>query len=210
LHLVATCSDAIFAYDILQQNKVDLIFLDIHLPKLKGLDFLETLPISPKVIITSAYNEYALKSYDYNVIDYLQKPIAFNRFLKAVNKTMPQLTETNSHLIPQVNTPPTEAPFLFLNVDKKKVKILLNDILYIESLREYIKISTLQKSILTKLQIGQIEQTLEKNNFIRVHRSYIVNKNKIEAYSASFLEINNVEIPIGRSYKELVQGVFGV
>jgi DNA-binding LytR/AlgR family response regulator len=206
LHLVATCGDAVFAYDILQSNLIDLIFLDIHLPKLKGFDFLNSLKNPPHIIVTSAYNEYALQGYEYNVLDYLQKPIAFNRFLKAINK-IPTQQKPIPTTIPHKNI---EALSLFFNVGKKKVKIFLDDILYIESLREYIRVVTRKKTILTKFQIGQIEKLLEDNNFIRVHRSFIVAKNKVEAFTAVSVEIENKEIPVGRSYKELVQSVFEI
>ncbi len=206
LHLVATCGDAVFAYDILKSNIIDLIFLDIHLPKLKGFDFLNSLKNPPHIIVTSAYNEYALQGYEYNVLDYLQKPIAFNRFLKAINK-IPTQQKPIQTTIPHKNI---EALSLFFNVGKKKVKIFLDDILYIESLREYIRVVTRKKTILTKFQIGQIEKLLEDNNFIRVHRSFIVAKNKVEAFTAVSVEIENKEIPVGRSYKELVQSVFEI
>ncbi len=206
LHLIATCGDAVFAYDVLQSNVIDLIFLDIHLPKLKGFDFLNSLKNPPNIIVTSAYNEYALQGYEHNVLDYLQKPIAFNRFLKAINKIPTQQKPIHT-AIPHQNT---EALSFFFNVGKKKVKIFLDDILYIESLREYIKVVTHKKTILTKFQIGQIEKLLEDNNFIRIHRSFIVAKNKVDAFTAVSVEIENKEIPVGRSYKELVQSIFEI
>jgi len=203
LNLTAVCTDAIYAMDILQKEKVDLIFLDIHLPKLKGLDFIKTLKHPPQIIITTAYHEYALKSYEYNVLDYLLKPIEFNRFLMAVNK-LNQSTETK---LAQQTAQTQERKHIFFNVSKKKVKVFLDEILYIESLKEYIRIATVNKTIITKFQIGQIEEMLTKNNFIRVHRSFIVSKNKIDAFTATDVEINNKQIPIGRSYKELVQSI---
>ncbi|MGB4844073.1 MAG: response regulator [Ferruginibacter sp.] len=203
LNITAVCTDAIYAMDILQKEKVDLIFLDIHLPKLKGLDFIKTLKHPPQIIITTAYHEYALQSYEYNVLDYLLKPIEFNRFLMAVNK-LNQSTETK----PAQQTAQTqERKHIFFNVSKKKVKVFLDEILYIESLKEYIRIATVNKTIITKFQIGQIEEMLTKNNFIRVHRSFIVSKNRIDAFTATDVEINNKQIPIGRSYKELVQSI---
>ena len=204
LELKAICSDAIYAMETLQHKKIDLIFLDIHLPKLKGLDFIKTLKNPPLIIITSAYQEYALQGYELNVIDYLLKPIEFNRFLMAVNK-----------LIQQNNTEPSIVlsdagnirQYLFFNVSKKKIKVYLDEILYIESLKEYIRITTKEKSILTKFQLGQIEELLAKNNFLRVHRSFIVAKNKIDAFTATDIEIDKKQIPIGRSYKALVIGM---
>ncbi len=201
LQLKAKCSDAIFAMEILQNEKIDLIFLDIHLPKLKGLDFVKTLRNPPQIIITTAYQEYALQGYELNVIDYLLKPIEFSRFLMAMNKLKRQ-KETVSPVNPVATS--TERAHLFLNVSKKKVKVFLDEILYIESLKEYIRITAKNKSILTKFQLGQIEEMLAKNNFLRIHRSFIVAKDKIEAFSATDIEINGKQLPIGRSYKEQV------
>ncbi|NII28719.1 response regulator transcription factor [Pseudoflavitalea sp. X16] len=204
LELKGVASDAIFAMELLQQQKIDLIFLDIHLPKLKGFDFIRTLKQPPHIIITSAYHEYALQGYEYNVVDYLLKPIEFSRFLMAVNKL-------KQSPVPAVSItsfiPPPERAYLFFNVSKKKVKVYLDEILYIESLKEYIRIYTKTKNILTKFQLGQIEELLAKNNFLRIHRSFIVAKDKIEAFTATDVEIAGKQIPIGRSYKELVQSI---
>lgn len=205
LNLKAVCGDALFAMDLLQREKIDLMFLDIHLPKLKGLDFLESLTNPPFVIVTTAYNEYAIQGFELNVLDYLLKPIRFNRFLKAVNKLRQQ---TEPAPAPVYNQPvPADRAHIFFNVGKKKVKIYFEDILYIESLREYIKITTREKNILTKYQLTEIETVLKNSNFLRIHRSFIVAKDKITAFTATDVEINNRQIPIGRSYKELVMGV---
>ncbi|MEP7377474.1 MAG: LytTR family DNA-binding domain-containing protein [Chitinophagaceae bacterium] len=204
LQLKAICGDAIYAIEILQKEKVDLIFLDIHLPKLKGLDFIKTLKHPPHVIIVSAYHEYALQGYEYNVIDYLLKPVEFSRFLMAVNKLRQSV---QAETIVPSSTHSNERAYLFFNVGKKKVKIFLDEVLYIESLKEYIRIFTKTKSILTKFQLGQIESMLAKNNFIRVHRSFIVAKDKIDAFTAAEIEVNGKQIPVGRSYKELVQSI---
>lgn len=204
LELKGIASDAIFAMELLQQQKIDLIFLDIHLPKLKGFDFIRTLKQPPHIIITSAYHEYALQGYEYNVVDYLLKPIEFSRFLMAVNKL-------KQSPVPAVSItsfiPSPERAYLFFNVSKKKVKVYLDEILYIESLKEYIRIYTRTKNILTKFQLGQIEELLAKNNFLRIHRSFIVAKDKIDAFTATDVEIAGKPIPIGRSYKELVQSI---
>lgn len=207
LDLHAICPDAIYAMDILQKEKIDLIFLDIHLPKLKGLDFIKTLKNPPQIIIISAYHEYALQGYEYNVVDYLLKPIEFSRFLTAVNKlkqfSPTERTVTNIYQYP-------EREYLFFNVNKKKIKVFLDEILYIESLKEYIRIVIKGgQSILTKFQLGQIDELLAKNNFLRVHRSYIVAKDKVDAFTATDVEIAGKEIPVGRSYKETVQSVLG-
>ncbi|MBC7828079.1 MAG: response regulator transcription factor [Chitinophagaceae bacterium] len=204
LSLKGICNDAIYALEMLQREKVDLIFLDIHLPKLKGLDFIKTLKHAPQIIITSAYHEYALQGYEYNVVDYLLKPVEFSRFLAAVNKLKPDLIPETAQT---ANIGREERRFLFFNVSKKKVKIYLDEILYIESLKEYIRIYTKSRSILTKFQLGEIEQLLSKAEFIRVHRSFIVAKDKIEAFTTTDIEINGKQVPVGRSYKELVQSI---
>lgn len=202
LELKGICTDAIYAMEKLQQEPVDLIFLDIHLPKLKGLDLLRSLPHPPQVIITTAYQEYALQGYEFNVLDYLLKPIEFSRFLMAVNKLKQATTATSVSIAPL-----PQRMHLFFNVNKKKIKIYLDEILYIESLKEYIRIITKDKSILTKFQLGQIEELLARNNFLRIHRSFIVAQDKIEAISATDVEINGQSLPIGRSYKELVMNI---
>jgi DNA-binding LytR/AlgR family response regulator len=201
LQLKGICTDALYAMDLLQKEKIDLVFLDIHLPKLKGLDFIKALQKPPQVIITSAYQEYALQGYELNVVDYLLKPIEFNRFLMAVNK----LKERETGAVAPAAV--TERAALFFNVSKKRVKVYIDDILFIESLKEYIRITTKDRSILTKFQLGQIEEMLAKNGFLRIHRSFLVARNKIDAFSATDVEIGGKQIPIGRSYKELVMEV---
>lgn len=197
------CSDAIIALEVLQKEKIDLIFLDIHLPKLKGLDFIKSLKNPPPIILTTAYHEFALQGYEYNVLDYLLKPIEFSRFVMAVNK-LKQPVEAKSGQMPPIEK---ERKSIFFNVSKKKVKVYLDEILYVESLKEYIRIVTSSNSILTKYQLGEIEEILTKNNFLRIHRSFIVSIDKIDAYTATDVEINNKQIPIGRSYKDLVQSI---
>jgi len=203
LELKGICVDAIYAMEFLQKEKIDLLFLDIHLPKLKGLDFVRTLKNPPSIIITSAYHEYALEGYELNVVDYLLKPIEFSRFLMAVNKLRQAPAVNSNRQIATVN----ERAFMFFNVSKKRIKVYLDEVLYIESLKEYIRIFTKEKSILTKFQLGEIEELLSRGDFLRVHRSFIVARNKIDAYSATDIEIQGKQIPIGRSYKELVQSI---
>ena len=203
LELVKVCSDAIYAMEVLQQEKIDLLFLDIHLPKLKGIDFIKILKKPPQIIITSAYQEYALQGYEYNVIDYLLKPVEFSRFLMAVNK----IKTGSDNISTSITTTAAERAHLFFNTSKKKVKVYIDEILHIESLKEYVRIVAKDKVILTKFQLGQMEELLTKNNFIRVHRSFIVAKDKIDAFTATDIEINGKQIPIGRSYKELVISV---
>ncbi len=202
LQLKAVCANAILATEVLRNHSIDLIFLDINLPKLKGLDFVKTLQYPPRIILTTAYHEYALQGYEHNVLDYLLKPIEFSRFLKAVNKlTSPTIIPTSASV--------EDRKYQFFNVNKKMVKVFFDEILYIESQREYIKISTKTRSILTKLSMAEMEELLQHENFVRVHRSFIVAKDKIEAFSATDIDINGKQIPIGRGYKEEVWAVLG-
>jgi DNA-binding LytR/AlgR family response regulator len=204
LDLVNIYEDALFALEALKKQRVDVIFLDIHLPKLKGLDFIKTLKSPPQIIITSAYREYALDGYELNVTDYLLKPINFNRFLMAVNK----LKNQQESEVSSVSAPHTgERSHLLININKKKIKVFYDEILYIESRKEYINIVTEKESYLTKYQLTDIEAELDKASFMRIHRSFIVARNKIKAFNAAEVELGGQVIPIGRSYKELVLGV---
>jgi len=201
LKLACCCTDALYAMETLQQFDIDLMFLDIHLPKMKGLDLITVLTKPPKIIITTAYQEYALQGYEFNVIDYLLKPIEFSRFLKAVNKI-----EQSKEIILAARPValPTERVYLLFNVGKKKVKVFLDEILYIESMKEYIRVNTKNKSVLTKFKLSEVEGLLSENNFLRIHRSFIVAKDKIDAFSATEVELDGKQLPIGRSYKESV------
>jgi DNA-binding LytR/AlgR family response regulator len=200
LELKATFKDAILATEYLRLNSADLIFLDIHLPKLKGMAFLKTLKNPPAVIITTAYHQYAVEGFDLNVTDYLLKPFDFERFLTAVNKVKP----TGSGMQKPQDTQEIK-DFIFLNVDKKKVKILFSDIVYIESQREYIKIITTKKAYVSKMSTHEMEALLPANLFKRIHRSYIISISKIESYTAEVVEVNGVVIPIGRGYRDSLE-----
>ncbi|HXB93363.1 MAG TPA: LytTR family DNA-binding domain-containing protein [Puia sp.] len=210
LHRKATCPDAISAMAMLQNEQVDLIFLDIHLPGLKGVDFLKTLKTPPQAIITSAYPDYALQGYELNVLDYLLKPIEFSRFVTAVNKLGGALPSTpTTHAAGTTHSGRPIRPHLFFHVSKKKVKVFLDEILYIESLSEYIRIITRTGSILTKFQLGEVEGLLAGHHFLRIHRSFIVAIDKIDAFSATDVEIGGKQLPIGRSYKDQVLAALG-
>jgi DNA-binding LytR/AlgR family response regulator len=205
LELRRVCSDAFYAMEILQTEEIDLIFLDIHLPKLKGMEFLESLKASPSVIITSAYKDYALQAFDAGVIDYLLKPIRFSRFLKAVGK----MYQPNRSNPAEPAGAATERKYVYFNVGKKRVKIYIDEILFIESMREYVRITTPDRSIQVKYHITEMEELLSRDNFLRIHRSFIVAKTKITAFTASEVEIGGKRIPIGRSFKELVVTMLG-
>ena len=201
LELQGKFKDAILATDYLRDHNIDLIFLDIHLPKLKGMAFLKTLINPPAVIITTAYHQYAVEGFDLNVTDYLLKPFDFERFLIAVNKVKTAQTEkekTNESGIKD---------FIFLNAERKKVKILFSEIFYIESQREYIKIVTTKKEYISKMSTHEMEELLPSNLFKRIHRSFIISVSKIESYTAEMVEVNGVSIPIGRGYRDIIENL---
>ncbi|MBK9490487.1 MAG: response regulator transcription factor [Haliscomenobacter sp.] len=202
LDLQGIFKDAILATDYLRHHTVDLMFLDIHLPRLKGMAFLKTLSHPPAVIITTAYHQYALEGFDLNVTDYLLKPFEFERFLIAVTKV-----KTTTKAIPQANEVPETKDFVFLNVQKKKVKVLFSEIIYIESQREYVKIVCTKKEYLSKMSTHEIEALLPANRFKRIHRSFIIAVEKIESYTAEVVEVNGVAIPIGRGYREVIENL---
>jgi two-component system LytT family response regulator len=192
--LVASCGSAIEALKIIKETHIDLIFLDIEMPLLKGTDFLKNLNQKPKVIFTTAYREYALEGFELNVVDYLLKPINFTRFLKAIEKF---LESTNKVIESSVSK------YIYIQSNKKNIKIVLDEVLYIESLKEYVQIHFKNRKVIFKGGITAFEQKLD-HHFVRVHRSYIVNINKITAYTKSDIEIGRIEIPIGDSYKDRV------
>ncbi len=204
LHVLALCKDALSAMKVLKEEKVELMFLDINLPKLKGLDLLKTLKNPPAVILTTAYHEYALESYDYGVVDYLLKPIEFNRFLVAINKIGPSAPGPSPIPYTGTTSGASRNAYLFFNVNKKKARVALDEVLYIESIKENVKIVTLHKTIVTKYTISQLELDLPAADFLRIHRSFIVAKNKVDFFDANDVEIRGKEIPIGRNYKEVV------
>ncbi|MEO8173691.1 MAG: LytTR family DNA-binding domain-containing protein [Sediminibacterium sp.] len=202
LELQGTFKDAILATDWLRHNTTELIFLDIHLPKLKGMSFLKTLVHAPAVIITTAYHQYAVEGFDLSVTDYLLKPFEFERFLVAVNKVK------RAQTVKQEPNPIQETKdFIFLNAERKKIKVLFSEIVYIESQREYIKIVTTKKEYVSKMGTHEIEDLLPVNLFKRVHRSYIVSISKIESYTAEVIEVNGISIPIGRGYRDIIENL---
>src|SRR5688500_5593824 len=202
LELKGTFKDAIVATDFLRDNAVDLIFLDIHLPKLKGMAFLKTLSHPPAVIITTAYHQYAVEGFDLNVTDYLLKPFEFERFLVAVNKV-----KTGEGVKQKSSESEETKDFIFLNVKKKKVKLLFSEILYIESQREYIKIVTTKKEFISKMSTHEIEALLPANLITRTQRSRIGSISKLHSYSAEEIEVNGTSIPIGRGYRDILENL---
>lgn len=206
LKLAATCSNAVDALAVLQNNQIDLLFLDIQMPYILGTDFMRTLSNPPKVIFTTAFRKYAVEGFDLDAVDYLLKPISFERFLKAVNKVMKlNLPVTESFSVNTLQKNETVDAFIYLRADRKNIKVNLDDILFIESLKDYIKIVTKEKTIVTKQSISSLEENLPAHLFIRIHRSFIVAVNKIEAYTPELIQINKYELPVSRSYRHEVE-----
>ncbi|MGY0407619.1 MAG: LytR/AlgR family response regulator transcription factor [Polaribacter sp.] len=194
--IVATFHNPIEALPILEHKNIDVIFLDINMPKMMGLDFARTLKPNIHIVITTAYREYAVESYDLNVLDYLVKPIPFNRFLKTINKITQAV-----HPQKRVADKKEDADsYIFLKVNKKLVKIKFDDILYIESLKDYIKVFTITDNYLIHKSLTSLTEELPQNLFLRIHRSYTVAKEKIQSVEGNLVEIGTKKIPIGRKY----------
>ena len=205
IELIARCENALSALEWIKKQKIDLIFLDISMPFLSGIDFIKTLQNPPAIILTTAHKEFAIESYELNVLDYLLKPISFERFLKAINK----LDIHTSEVIKPVISDSENDAFIYVKSEKKNIKILFKEILFIESLKDYIKIHTIDKTIVTQVSISAIEQRLP-DNFLRIHRSFIIAKDKITAYTQHDFEIGKHQIPIGRNYKTVVYKNFNL
>jgi len=202
LKLIGEFGNAIDATIYLQDQSVDIIFLDIKMPQLSGTEFVRSLRNMPKIIFTTAHKEFAHEGFELDVIDYLLKPIRFDRFLRAVNKAFPQkLREVE--VITSVATGENKkvASFIYLRVDRKMIKVLLDDIHYIESDKDYVKVFTGKEFIITRQTIASIEAMLLESQFIRVHRSYIVSLKKLKSFTAETVEIGNKELPIGKLYR---------
>lgn len=205
MELVGKCADAIQAFQLLQQKTIDLMFLDIQMPGIKGTDLLRSLKNPPKVIFTTAHSEYALEGFELNAVDYLLKPISFERFLRAVDKIY-QLTENKSRPAVTHETMVNDhETFIYLKVERKTIKVNVNDILWIESLRDYVKVVTKDHTYITRQKISILEEMLPENKFVRIHRSFIVALAKIDSFYSYSIEIAGHELPIGRNYKQDVQ-----
>ena len=201
LNLIKSCKNALEAFEIINTQKVDLFFLDINMPEVSGLSLAKMISKESKVIFTTAYREYAVEGFNLKAVDYLLKPIAFERFLEAVNKYFETL-KVGSSTLDKVREVASE--FFFVRSERKMVKINFEEILYIESLSDYIKIHQENKTIVTRETITNIEAKLPQSQFLRIHRSYIVAVKSIESYTSEFIEIKNKALPISRTYKESI------
>jgi len=203
LEVVGQCGNAIEALGVLRQKTVDVIFLDIKMPRIIGTEFFKNLSHPPKVIFVTAYREYAVDGFELDAVDYLVKPVSFERFFKSITKLNRLMGREISSLIP--NDTPNPGAFVYLKVDRDMKKVFVNDIVYIESWKDYIKIFlTDGKSLLAKQSISAMENLLSEHKFVRVHRSFMVSLDKISGYNGLSVQLSELEIPIGRLYKQSV------
>ncbi len=202
IKIIGSCKNAIEAFNIINSNKVDLIFLDINMPEISGLSFARSINKNIKIIFTTAYREYAVDGFDLKAVDYLLKPISFERLLQAVNKYLNENITVKTDGKDDLTH--DKSDFIFVRSDRKMIKINFSEVNYIESLGDYLKIHIPEKTIVTRETITSIEAKLPKNSFLRIHRSFIVSINKIESFTNEFVEINKKAIPISRSYKKEV------
>lgn len=203
LEIVGKCSNAVEAIDLLHRKTVDVMFLDIKMPKIIGTEFLRNLSHPPKVIFVTAYREFAVEGFELDAVDYLVKPVSFERFLKAIDR----LRRSSGHEAVREHKlyEPNPEAFIYLKIDRVRQKIFIEDILYIESWKDYVQIHFINgKNLLIKQTISAIENLLSDHMFLRVHRSYMVSLNKISGYNSTSLRLGTTEIPIGRLYKRNV------
>ena len=198
LNMVAQCGNAIEAFNVISQRDIDLVFLDINMPDISGIAFAKSINKAVKVIFTTAYRDYAVEGFDLQAVDYIMKPISFERLLQAVNRYF-----EISNITSIINSPKAlEQDFIFVRANRQMRKIDFDNILYVESYSDYIKIHTQEKSIVTRETISSIEAKLPKSMFIRIHRSYIVAIHEIKAFTSEFVTVNNKSLSISRSYKK--------
>ena len=207
LELVAECGNAIEAINLLRTKSVDLIFLDIQMPEVSGIQFVNTLKNPPSIIFTTAFRDFALEAFELEAIDYLLKPISFERFVKSVNKFFDKKITTSTVRLEKGDT--TEN-FLCVKADRKVHKVLLDDILYIESLDEYVKVYTRNNILVTRENISTLEQKLPRNSFVRIHRSFIVSAKGVTSLSADGVELGKKLLPFGRAYKQSAMAALGI
>jgi DNA-binding LytR/AlgR family response regulator len=199
LELVRECSSAIEAGNFIRTTKIDLLFLDIQMPELNGMQFISTLKNPPSVIITTAYRDFAPEAFDINAVDYLLKPISFERFAKSVNRFFDKQTELTAIDNTSLVSP---SAFIYLKADRKSHRVMLSDIRYIESLDDYVKVHLTGSTLITRENISSLEAALPGVSFVRIHRSYIINTNFITSISADTIEIDQKCLPMGRAFKK--------
>jgi DNA-binding LytR/AlgR family response regulator len=205
LEVKGQCSNALEADEILQSTTIDLLFLDIQMPRMNGFEFLRTLTNPPSIIITTAFRDHAIESYEFDVVDFLLKPIFFDRFLKAVNKVFSRKGVILEQQIEQNTADPFENAYMYFKVDREMVKVFLKDILWIESMKDYVKIKTQnQGQLVTYQRISYLEEKLPETHFLRIHRSFIINQKSVGAFNTTSVTIMGKTFPVGRLYKAQV------
>jgi DNA-binding LytR/AlgR family response regulator len=204
--VVGECKSALKAVEYLRTEKIDLIFLDINMPEISGIDFLKTLSDPPYVIITTAYREYAIEGYELDVVDFLLKPISFDRFLKAINRYCNR-TRTSPSTVVNNSGEPDEKKYVYIQDGKNTFKLHYNDINYFEGYGEYVKVITLNKNYLVRDSLAEFEHRLSSDSFLRIHKSYLINIRKILGFSTIHVMLKNTELPIGRVYREKVMKI---
>jgi DNA-binding LytR/AlgR family response regulator len=204
--IAGECKSALKAVEYLQREKIDLMFLDINMPEINGLDFLKSIPDPPYVILTTAYREYAIEGYDLDVVDFLLKPISFERFLKAINR---YCNRSRNLLAKNTNSASEsqEMKFIYIQDGKNIYKILYDDVLYFEGYGEYVKVITAGKNYLVRDSLSEFEHRFSTEYFIRIHKSYIVNIQKITGFNSIQVILKNIQLPIGRMYREKVMSI---
>jgi len=203
LEIIDKVKSPMAALDILNHNAIDLLFLDIQMPMLNGIEFVKSLTNPPAIIFITAYRDYAVESYELDVVDYLLKPITFNRFFKAINKFQSRQPLQEKKQKPSSANETNEESAIYVNSNRKYIKVAFSEVLFIESLKDYVRINTTGKNIVTKDKISLFEQKLP-GYFLRIHRSFIVNTKKVTAFTVHDVEIEDQEIPIGISYRKEV------
>ncbi|MGD9929536.1 MAG: LytR/AlgR family response regulator transcription factor [Mangrovibacterium sp.] len=197
LEIVCACNNAIEANQMIRENEIDLMFLDVNMPKLSGLDFLKNLKNPPLVVLTTAYTDYALEGYELNILDYLKKPFGFDRFFKAFQKAEEQLA-----LLNQRNEPKSTAEYIFIKSNKKAVRVGFEDICFIEGLGDYIKIHLKETNLVTNLSMKKMEDLLPANEFFRIHKSFIIRLDRIQSIEGNQVEIGKNKLPVGNNFRQ--------
>lgn len=200
IEIVAKCKSALEAFNIINEQNIELIFLDINMPEISGLSFAKSINRNIKIIFTTAYREYAVDGFDLQAVDYLLKPISFDRLLQSVKKYLDENQSVRSNNV--IDESQEKANHFFVRSERKMIKISYDDILYIESISDYIKINLKGKSVITRETLTNIEAKLPKSEFLRTHRSFLVATKAIESFTSEFVEINERQIPVSRSYKD--------
>jgi DNA-binding LytR/AlgR family response regulator len=215
LNLVGDYNSPLLVIEEIKDKKIDILFLDIQMPDISGLDFLKTLNPQPYVILTTAYKEYALEGYEHNVADYLLKPFSFDRFLKAVNKVVNKIQKDKAPLIldknPEISQKPLiEKTYLIIRADRKLYKINYDDLIYIEGQKSYVTFHTRERKITALITLKELEEILPEDQFVRIHKSFIVSIKDIDTLEGNLLELCGIKLSIGSSYREKVEKIFKI